>query len=271
MTKKKKFTVCVTACLLTICSSVVGQSDTNSNNKNNVMKFKFNLEEFKPAESFPFIPNSRRDRVTNRRDSIAHARWQGRMSRSGYRGVMIKGDTIRSLREDRGFFFVSEQIGKNNAFSTRRRYSKSSLMLLGESRRFYNLPIVSKTFDDEGNLINTRNFEKERNYSFTVEMLVEKFKTEFDIDLTVRIGFWMDVRRLFCQENKIPMYGIRIPLMDADADIDRHLNIGLEPIPEQVRIIHINGITGELISDETLPFRVRGGTVFIEDIIENGN
>ncbi len=78
-----------------------------------------------------------------------------------------------------------------------------------ENTKFYGFTIISKRYDEERNLISTRNFEKERGFSFSIEMLIKKFKKEYNIDLEFPINDGMTVLR------GSGIYTVRIPLTDS--------------------------------------------------------
>ena len=220
MSSNKKNIICITVFLLIICNSIISQTNKNINKK-------FNLEGFIYESE---IYEAKRDTKIKRNFRI-------------YRGKKVKGDTVITLRyEDERGYAVTERIN-NNAFSTWKIYLKPSLISYGETICFYDLSIFSTTYDDNGNVIKTRDFEKEQGYSFTIEMLIEKFKNEFDIDLTCPYNYYpftgnyMRVDRWHRED--VPIYIVYIPISVEDGYLILQ------------RTVEVDGVSGEVMSDIT--------------------
>jgi len=232
MTKNKKLTVCITAFLIITCNFGSSQTTTNNNNNNNMRKFNLNLKEFKYEGEYSNSDEIRREAERRRKNDSVESATNGTYFLG--RRMLIKGDIVRHLDDDENYYLITEQINKS-AFTTVKKYSKPSLTLTIEGQRFYDMPVgLWKYYDDEGNLIKTRDFDKEWGGSFSIEMLIDKFKKEYDVDLSVPKNSGMKVLR-DSEDNK-PVYVVRIPVNDY-------------PMAPR-RVIKVDGKTGRVISDQ---------------------
>ena len=150
------------------------------------------------------------------------------------RGLMVDGDTVTTITESGDYYYTKECV-KNSAFVMAKSYYKSTLTLYAEGRLFYGFSIgLMKVYDKNGQLIEV--LDKDKFFPFSVEMLIKKFKNEFDMDLTFPINNDMEVLRLYSERLKKYIYVISIPVQN--------------DFLSSRRFIEIDGTTGMLISDE---------------------
>jgi hypothetical protein len=209
-------------------NAVVSQtkpSSNNSNNKNNMEKL--NLNEF----------------TENNPKNTA-----GKM--------MTKGDTIKTLiKDDR--YFVKERV-KNSAFSMVRSYDTSSLAICTEVMLFYGFCTgIGKSYDEKGDVIEEEDYDKD--YPFSVEMLIDKCKKEYGIDLSVDMDDFDYMRAKYLSDpNAYNPYSDGYRFVRRYFYIDKYVyDVGISLTPGPIcalrRAILIDGSTGEVISDETGP------------------
>ena len=232
-----------------------GQNNNNFNNNKTMKKLNLNLDDFKyEGEYSDDVAIKRITEDRRKLDSIARAAG-GKHADGGQHGfgrrMMIKGDTVRKLNEGKDYYLITERIN-NSAFSTVKKYSKISLTLTIEGLRFYDLSIgLWKYYDDDGNLIETKDYDKFVTgkdpgntfwFSFSIEKLIDKFKKEYYIDLSFPKDEFMNVRRSAesIGKNNIPTYEITIPKDN-------------NPLSISNRLIKVDGKTGKVISDQIVP------------------
>lgn len=123
---------------------------------------------------------------------------------------------------------------KESPYHTKKAYYKSNYHLKAESTYFYNIPIgITKKYDEKGNPLEKIDWAEREKRIFSIEQLIEKMKSEFDIDL-------LDPKDkgVSCSGNPLAY------------------SIGIHPknSHSSFRLIKIDAKTGELISDEILNY-----------------
>jgi hypothetical protein len=123
----------------------------------------------------------------------------------------------------------------NSTFTNFKSYYRSNYQLATETNKFSGFNTgLQKFYDEDGNLIQVRDYDE--NFPFSVEMLIDKFKKEYNIDL------------LIPNKKQLVLVTRRY---EANSNWTYEIRIRLYPYPNTVvRIIMIDGSTGELISDE---------------------
>jgi hypothetical protein len=157
----------------------------------------------------------------------------------------LKGDTLITVIENYGRYTqIIRNVNSN--FKNIKIYNKNLLLkreagCFGEAIETINWPVtgleigISKEYDENGNLIKEINHDK--NYPFSIDMLIEKMKNDYDIDLSVRnqeqpVTVW----RFY--ENSEQVYCIKILLSTC--------------LTGHQRFIKLDGATGKVISDKTV-------------------
>ena len=126
----------------------------------------------------------------------------------------------------------------NSPFQNRKTYYKTSLSLKAESNYFYMIPVgISKKNDENGNLIEQKNWDEIERRAFSIQQLINKMDNDFNIDLT-------DVNRCGLSTEFDPRYGYYYVVMIRN--FDSH---------GRPREIHINVKTGEVMSDEFITLK----------------
>ena len=131
---------------------------------------------------------------------------------------------------------------KINSFKESFVYSVKTKICITYIKRFKNVIVLVKKYDEQGNLIKEENYEKR--YKISIEKLIEIAKEKLSIDINLpkyRIG----VSRYDYDENRIPVYIITIPSFYAWFS----------------RIISIDANTGEILFDK----EIGGGNVCITE------
>jgi hypothetical protein len=191
-----KFIIIISVLLMS-CSMKLNK---NNHNLNNYKMKKFKIEEFKNL---------------NLKINEKHS--------------LIKNDTIIELAEyENHFIKYTKTI--NSAFQKREVFNKLNFLILGEEDYFHMFPIgVSKKYDFNGILIETKNNDEK--YPFSVNQLIDKMKTVYNIDITNTNNIGVGRR----YEMNVYIYNVIIPTQD--------------PI-SSVREIIIDGSNGNIISDK---------------------
>ena len=127
----------------------------------------------------------------------------------------------------------------NNAFTERYAYSPKTKVCITYIKEFKSTMLVLKKYDEQGNLIEEKNYEKM--YKISIEKLIEIAKEKLSIDLSSPQNP-IDVSRYDYDENRIPVYVITIAYYNGFG-----------------RTISIDANTGEILFDK----EIGGGDEFI--------
>ncbi|QYN50794.1 hypothetical protein [Apibacter sp. ESL0404] len=155
-------------------------------------------------------------------------------------------DNIHVYQHVQPDHYIREVISQeNSSYSIERRYYPNG-KLFSTIRQFYGLDIGDfVSFDENGNRKNVINFDYL--YSFTVEDLIQKMKSLYGIDLSVRTeGISVKKHGTSPKDDIEPLYTVRYPLIEKDS-IKRD---------------------GAIIQDRTFYIDGSNGKVTIEDYVE---
>ena len=130
---------------------------------------------------------------------------------------------------------------KINSFKESFVYSVKTKICITYIKRFKNVIVLVKKYDEQGNLIKEENYEKR--YKISIEKLIEIAKEKLSIDLNLPRS--PNVHRYDYDENRIPVYIITIPSFYAWFS----------------RTISIDANTGEILFDK----EIGGGNVCITE------
>ena len=139
--------------------------------------------------------------------------------------------------------------GKVNGYTERRSYPNSPYEYYNEydasgnivksSTSFYYVNTgIAKQYDLSGNVIKETNFDL--GYSFTIEMLIEKMKKEYEIDL---LNKYAKVVWRYVDEKHL-----HIPIYKVEHSIDT-------PVAQYKDVYLIDGSTGEMLYKTKRPFK----------------
>lgn len=143
----------------------------------------------------------------------------------------VKNDTVFKLEEYDDIYLTTTK-SVNNNFIERTIYDKKTLKLKREGISFINMPVgIHKFYDENGNLINERDFDK--GFNFTVDNLISKLKKDLKIDLNTEIE-GLTIGR------GIKNYYIRIPQSPSEYSEYKY------------REILIDGTNGSIMSDKII-------------------
>ena len=144
------------------------------------------------------------------------------------------GDTVISMSETNQFYFEKRSLSKSN-FKHILRYSKKDLQLFSEGEWLFQIPVgTHRTYDTIGKIVDEINFDKD--YPFTFEQLIVKFKKDFKINLLTSTRYIRAERFLGNQiNNNRPAY--RIIIRNEAGSEEREINF--------------DGINGEILKDRS--------------------
>ncbi len=148
--------------------------------------------------------------------------------------IYNENDTITKLYETDDYYMRELSLNGKN-FKYKYCYNKKNGSLISEFSFFYNMPIGTwKEYDENGKIIKLKNYDE--NFTFTIDDLVLKLRTELKIDLNSNENNQFEsisINREYNKKTNKYFYNIDIPSHNG-----------------KYRFIKIDGISGKILINE---------------------